>query len=163
MILSILFNYFCGRDIRSHEDDPRKAKLSVMFAVAVNILILGFFKYYGFLLDMLNAVLPADIPYRELSLPIGISFYTFQAMSYILDVYWKKAEPQKNILSFSLYISMFPQLIAGPIVRYAHIEQQLIKGGISASKLGMGERSFIPGLANKTIIANHVGAIFDRC
>lgn len=162
MILSILFNYFCGRDIRSHEDDPRKAKLSVMFAVVVNILILGFFKYYGFLLDMLNAVLPADIPYRELSLPIGISFYTFQAMSYILDVYWKKAEPQKNILYFALYISMFPQLIAGPIVRYADIEQQLIKRRMSASKIGLGAMYFITGLAKKTVIANTVGAVFEE-
>ena len=114
MILSIIFNYFCGRDIKEHEDDPRKAKTGVIFALAGNLLILGFFKYYGFLIETLNAILPTDIPYRELALPVGISFYTFQAISYILDVYWKKAEPQKNILYFALYISMFPQLIAGP-------------------------------------------------
>ena len=92
MVLSILFNYFCGRDIKNKEDDPRRAKLSVVFAVVVNVLILGFFKYYGFLAETLNGLLPVDIPYRELSLPIGISFYTFQAISYVLDVYWKKAQ-----------------------------------------------------------------------
>ena len=87
MILSIIFNYFCGRDIKEHEDDPRKAKTGVIFALAGNLLILGFFKYYGFLIETLNAILPTDIPYRELALPVGISFYTFQAISYILDVY----------------------------------------------------------------------------
>ena len=127
MILSIVFNYFCGRDIKAKEEDPRGAKFAVIFAIAGNLLILGFFKYYGFLIETVNSILPTDIPYRELALPVGISFYTFQAISYILDVYWKKAEAQKNILYFALYISMFPQLIAGPIVRYADIEEQLIK------------------------------------
>nr|WP_294493135.1 MBOAT family O-acyltransferase [uncultured Mediterraneibacter sp.] len=161
MILSILFNYFCGRDIKFCEDDPRRARLAVIFAVVVNLLILGFFKYYGFLLDTLNAVLPVDIPYRELPLPIGISFYTFQAMSYILDIYRKKAEPQKNILYFALYISMFPQLIAGPIVRYADIEEQLVKRRISAAKIGLGVMYFVVGLAKKAVIANSAGAVFE--
>ena len=138
MILSIVMNYFCGQDIRDHEDDPRKAKLAMIFAVAANLLILGFFKYYGFLVDTLNAVLPFDIPYRELPLPVGISFYTFQAISYILDVYWKKAQTQKNILYFALYITMFPQLIAGPIVRYADIEEQLRHRKINIRKIGQG-------------------------
>ena len=86
MILSIILNYFCGRDIDQKADDPAKAKRSMIFAVAVNVLILGFFKYYGFLLDTLNSVLPSDIPYRELPIPIGISFYTFQSLSYIEDI-----------------------------------------------------------------------------
>ena len=162
MILSILFNYFCGRDIHSYADDPARAKRSVAFAVVVNLLILGFFKYYGFLLDTVNAVLPTDIPYRELPLPVGISFYTFQAMSYILDVYRKNAKPQKNILNFALYISMFPQLIAGPIVRYADIEEQLRRRKISAVKFGQGAMLFITGLAKKTVIANTAGAVFEE-
>ena len=162
MILSILFNYFCGRDIKAREDDPGKAKLSLAFAVTVNVLILGFFKYYGFLLDTLNSILPTDIPYRELPLPVGISFYTFQAISYIVDVYRKKADPQKNILYFALYISMFPQLIAGPIVRYVDIEAQLRNRSISARRMGQGVRYFIIGLAKKVIIANTVGAVFEQ-
>lgn len=162
MILSILFNYFCGRDIRDSGEDERKAKLSLAFAVTVNVLILGFFKYYGFILDTVNSFLPADIPYRELPLPVGISFYTFQAISYLVDVYRKKAEPQKNILYFALYISMFPQLIAGPIVRYVDIEAQLRNRRISVRRLGQGAVFFIIGLAKKVIVANTAGQVFDQ-
>ncbi len=162
MILSIVFNYFCGLDIKAREDDPRRAKSAVIFAIAVNLLILGFFKYFGFLMETVNAVLSADISYREPALPVGISFYTFQAVSYILDVYRKKTEPQRNILYFALYISMFPQLIAGPIVRYSDIEGQLRKRKMSASKLGLGAMYFIMGLAKKVILANTAGEVFDE-
>ena len=162
MILSIVFNYFCGQDIKANEDDPRKAKHGVIFALVGNLLILGFFKYYGFLVETLNAVLPTDIPYRELALPVGISFYTFQAISYILDVYWKRAQVQKNILYFALYISMFPQLIAGPIVRYSDIEEQLRSRKMNAVKIGNGAVYFIIGLAKKVILANSAGAVFEE-
>ena len=162
MILSILFNYFCGRDIQANGEDAGKAKLSLAFAVTVNILILGFFKYYGFILDTVNSLLPSDIPYRELPLPVGISFYTFQAISYLVDIYRKKAEPQKNILYFALYISMFPQLIAGPIVRYVDIEAQLRNRKISIRRLGQGAVFFIIGLAKKVVIANTAGSVFDQ-
>lgn len=162
MILSIIFNYCCSRDMARHEDDPKKEKRSLIFALAGNILILGFFKYYGFLMETVNAVIPADIPYRELAMPVGISFYTFQAISYLMDVYRKKAQPQKNILYFALYISMFPQLIAGPIVRYADVEEQIRKRKLSAPKLGTGAVYFITGLAKKTIIANSAGEVFKE-
>ena len=125
MILSICLNYVCGLDIAEKADDDRKKRNSLIFAVVVNLLLLGFFKYYGFLMESVNAVLPFDIPYRELPLPIGISFYTFQALSYIIDVYRGEVKPQKKLMYFALYISMFPQLIAGPIVRYVDIEEQL--------------------------------------
>lgn len=162
MLLSILLNYICGLDICKKEDDPQKARRSLIFAVAANLLLLGFFKYYGFLLDSLNAVLPVDIPYRELPLPIGISFYTFQALSYIMDVYRKEVRPQKNILYFSMYICMFPQLIAGPIVRYIDIEEQLKNRTVSMRKFGQGAEYFIIGLAKKVILANSVGQVFDQ-
>ena len=161
MMLSILLNYFCGQDIDAKRADERKAKRSLVFAVAINLLLLGFFKYYGFLMDSINAVLSADISYHELPLPIGISFYTFQALSYIADVYWGKVKPQKNILYFALYISMFSQLIAGPIVRYIDIEQQLEDRVISGRKLGQGAVWFIRGLAKKVILANTIGHIFE--
>ena len=161
MILSIVLNYFCGRDIEANADNPKKAKLSLVFALTANILILGFFKYYGFLLDTVNSFLTTDIPYRVLPLPIGISFYTFQAISYVIDIYRKDAKPQKNILYFALYISMFPQLIAGPIVRYADIEEQLKMRKVTLRKLGQGSMYFIIGLAKKVIIANSTGAVPD--
>ena len=162
MILSIVLNYFCGRDIEANADNPKKAKLSLVFALTANILILGFFKYYGFLLDTVNSFLTTDIPYRVLPLPIGISFYTFQAISYVIDIYRKDAKPQKNILYFALYISMFPQLIAGPIVRYADIEEQLKMRKVTLRKLGQGSMYFIIGLAKKVIIANSTGAVFEE-
>ena len=162
MLLSIILNYFCGQDIEEKSDDPVKATRSILFAVVVNVLILMFFKYYGFLLDMLNSILPVEIPYRELPLPVGISFYTFQSLSYVLDIYWKKVKPQKNILYFALYISMFPQLIAGPIVRYIDIEKQLVSRKISAARLGQGAMFFIRGLAKKVILANTAGEIFEQ-
>lgn len=160
MILSILFNYACGRDIGNHADDPIMAKRGIISAVVVNLVILGFFKYYGFLIGSINSILPFDIPYRELSLPIGISFYTFQAMSYVIDVYRKNVQPQKNLISFAVYVSMFPQLIAGPIVRYADIEKQLRNRSIGINKFGDGIFFFIRGLAKKVILANTVGAIY---
>ena len=107
MILSICLNYFCGREIQAREDDPRRAKRSIIFAVVINILILGFFKYYGFVLNTVSDLFSVNIPYRELPLPVGISFYTFQAMSYVIDIYRKKITAQKNILLFSIYICMF--------------------------------------------------------
>lgn len=162
MILSILLNYFCGREIGEKADDLRAKKRSLIFAVAVNLLILGFFKYYGFLMETLDAVIPVAIPYRELPLPIGISFYTFQALSYVIDVYRGNAKPQKNVLYFALYISMFPQLIAGPIVRYVDIEEQLDHRTINLTKFGQGAMYFIRGLAKKVIIANSAGAVFDQ-
>ena len=162
MLLSIFLNYVCGLDICQKEDDPQKAHRSLIFAIVANLLLLGFFKYYGFLLDSLNAVLPVDIPYRELPLPIGISFYTFQALSYIMDVYRKEVRPQKNILYFAMYICMFPQLIAGPIVRYIDIEEQLKNRTVTMRKFGQGAEYFMIGLAKKVILANSVGQVFDQ-
>ena len=127
MILSILFNYFSGLDIAQKEEYSEKARRSLIFAVVINLLILGFFKYYGWLMEILNVLFPFEIPYRVLDLPIGLSFYTFQAMSYIIDIYRKEVSPQKNLLHFGLYISLFPQLIAGPIVRYGDMSYDEFK------------------------------------
>ncbi len=162
MILSIILNYFCGQDIYEKRDNARAMKMSLMFGVAMNLLILGFFKYYGLLMDTVNAILPIDIPYRVLALPIGISFYTFQAMSYLIDVYRKEVKPQENILYFALYISMFPQLIAGPIVRYIDIEEQLKERSINPNKFGEGAMYFIRGLAKKVVLANTFGAVYEQ-
>lgn len=162
MILSIILNYFCGQDIYEKRDDARAMKMSLIFGVVLNLLILGFFKYYGLFMDTINGILPIHIPYRVLSLPIGISFYTFQAMSYLIDVYRKEVKPQNNILYFALYISMFPQLIAGPIVRYIDIEDQLKNRTINSVKFGAGSMYFIRGLAKKVILANTSGAVYEQ-
>ena len=162
MLLSILFNYFSGLDIARNLTDRRMAKRSLIFNIVVNIAILGFFKYEGFVLDSLNAVLPVHITYHPLALPIGISFYTFQILSYIIDVYRGNVKVQKNILNFALYVTMFPQLIAGPIVQYADVEEQLVNRESSWDKFGEGCMYFIRGLAKKVLLANTSGMIFTE-
>ena len=162
MVLSILFNYVSGIDIERNLENPFKAKQSLVIAVAVNLLILGFFKYYGFLIESLNAVLPVELPYKELALPIGISFYTFQTLSYIIDVYRGKVQVQKNLISFGVYVTMFPQLIAGPIVKYSDVEMQLRDRNITMEKFGDGAIYFVRGLAKKVLIANMTGIVFTK-
>ena len=162
MVLSILLNYFCGMDIENNSENEAKAKRSLIFAVVVNILLLVFFKYFGFFVESINGLFRVHIPYRELALPIGISFYTFQELSYIIDVYRGKVKAQHSLVDFALYVSLFPQLIAGPIVCYEEIEEQLSSRKISARKLGNGAMLFIVGLAKKVILANTMGEIFEQ-
>ena len=162
MIFSILFNYVSGLDIARNLKERSKAKKSLIFNVTINLMILGFFKYYGFLIDSLNAVLPFHIPYTELALPIGISFYTFQTLSYIIDVYRGTVKVQTNLLDFGVYVTMFPQLIAGPIVKYKDINDQLKKRQISLTKFGDGTVYFIRGLAKKILLANVAGMVYTK-
>lgn len=143
MIFSIIFNYICGLDIARNLNDRKAARKSLIFNVTVNLCILGFFKYEGFVLNSLNAVLPVDIPFREVALPVGISFYTFQILSYIIDVYRGNVQVQKNLMDFALYVTMFPQLIAGPIVKYAEIDEQLHVRRESIGQFGGGVMFFI--------------------
>lgn len=162
MVISILFNYFSGMDIALKAGRKRACRRSLIFTIAVNLLILGFFKYYGFVVENLNAVLPFDIPLRELALPIGISFYTFQTLSYIIDVYRGRVDVQVNLIDFGAYVTMFPQLIAGPIVRYADVEKQLRSRQVSLTKFGQGAALFIVGLAKKVLLANTAGGIYEE-
>lgn len=161
MLYSILFNYVMGIDIARKQRRGKRAGVSLFFGVAVNLLILGFFKYYGFLAENLEALAGVILPKLELSLPIGLSFYTFQSLSYLVDVYRGKAQYQKNILSFGLYISMFPQLVAGPIVQYADIDAQLKERETFLDKLGQGVRYFIWGLGKKVLLANNLGVVYE--
>lgn len=162
MILSILLNYFCGMDIENKSENEAKAKRSLVFAITVNIVLLVFFKYFGFLVESTNTLFGISIPYRELALPIGISFYTFQEISYIVDVYRGKVKAQQSLVKYALYVSMFPQLVAGPIVCYGDIEKQLTARKISGRKLGQGAMLFIIGLAKKAVLANTMGKIFEQ-
>ncbi|MBC8609546.1 MBOAT family O-acyltransferase [Massiliimalia timonensis] len=160
MLFSTVFNYVMGLDIESRQLDRKAARNSLILAVAVNLFILGFFKYSGFLIDTVNQIFSVDIPYKKLSLPIGISFYTFQTLSYILDIYWKKIRAQKNFINFGLYVAMFPQLIAGPIVRYIDIEPQLTERRVTLASFGLGTEYFIKGLAKKVLLANSLGMVY---
>jgi len=161
MLISILFNYFCGMDIALKAGRKSQVR-SLIFTIVVNLFILGFFKYYGFIVTNLNAILPFYIPYRKLELPIGISFYTFQTLSYIIDVYRGNVDVQVNLIDFGTYVTMFPQLIAGPIVQYADVEEQLVNRESSWDKFGEGCMYFIRGLAKKVLLANTSGMIFTE-
>nr|MBQ6242889.1 MBOAT family protein [Lachnospiraceae bacterium] len=158
MLLNITVNYFLGRLM---EWEPDKKKRTLVFAVFFNLLVLGFFKYYGFLIESINGLLGTSLPVRKLPLPIGISFYTFQTLSYIIDLYRGKFKAQRSLIRFGLYISMYFQLIAGPIVRYHDVEKQLSQREISARRLGKGLAMFLFGLGKKVLIANLVGELFD--
>jgi alginate O-acetyltransferase complex protein AlgI len=127
----------------------------------LNIGILAFFKYSGFLVRNINAIFGLHIPIRTLALPIGISFYTFQALSYIIDLYREKYPAQRKFVTFAAYITMFPQLIAGPIVRYEDVRGELEHKELSLERFGKGAVRFLFGLAKKVLLANLVGSLFD--
>ena len=162
MLYSIFLNYACGLLMDKFE---KARKHVLVFAVVVNLFLLGFFKYAGFVTESLNALLGnfgITLPVREIALPIGISFYTFQALSYIIDLYRGKFPIQKNIVNFALYITMFPQLIAGPIVRYESIEKELNHRVFSMARFGQGALVLIEGLAMKVLLANQIGMLADE-
>lgn len=163
MIFSILINYVTGLELEQYklENKLHKRRMALIFNIIANLGILGFFKYYGFLIENLNQILPFDIPYKELALPVGISFYTFQTLSYIIDLYWGKVEVQKKLVNFAVYVTMFPQLIAGPIVRYADVARQLAQRTLSITKCGEGCAWFLRGLAKKVLFANNIGMLYD--
>ncbi len=163
MILNIVINYISGLEIETYrrQGKMRQAKWAFIVTLVVNLLVLGFYKYYGFFISNLNVILPIKIPYHELALPIGISFYTFQTLSYVIDVYKGSLAAQRNIITFGSYVTMFPQLIAGPIVRYSDVEKQLSKREICWSKFSEGVAYFLTGLGKKVLIANNMGLVCD--
>ena len=158
MILSTLINYFGARALgaKSHR------KLILAVVVVLNLGMLGVFKYTGFVLNTLNEIGGLHIPLPNIVLPIGISFFTFQALSYVIDVYRGNVGVQKNYFKVLLYISFFPQLIAGPIVKYRDIELEVNDRKVTAEESAAGLRRFIFGLAKKVLIANTMGLTADR-
>lgn len=160
MIVSILVNWVFGRLTAS---SLSYKKLLLVVALVIDLGILGFFKYQGFLADNINVLFGTTlIPNLELPLPIGISFFTLQATTYIVDVYRGKVSPQKNLLSLGMYISMFPQLIAGPIVRYETIEDQVNNRKGTLDGFASGLRLFIIGLAKKVLLANNAAILANN-
>ena len=160
MLFSTVFNYYMGLELERLGNAHSRQKWNLVFTVAVNIAILGFFKYSGFLLDTVGGIIHTALPHPNLALPVGISFYTFKNLSYILDIYFGKISPQHNFLTFSVYSTMFPHMAAGPIVRYADIENQLTKRSINILRLGQGADLFIKGLTKKILLADNLSVIY---
>ena len=162
LILSAASDYVCGRVIgwrRARGTGPRSGKAALIVSLCLNLGLLATFKYLDFFLDSAGLLLGRGLPLTGLALPIGISFYTFQTLSYTLDVYRGKVGVQRSFLDFLLYVSLFPQLIAGPIVRYSAIESQLRGRRADWDTFSRGVQRFIVGLSKKMLLANPLGAI----
>ena len=163
MLFSTIVDYTCGYMINKYRTKNKKiAKTFLIASVVVNLSLLGFFKYAGFIANTLNVAIPfLNLPVIEVALPIGISFYTFQTMSYSIDVYRNDAPVQKNIITFGTYVALFPQLIAGPIVRYKDIAYQLDHRKETLNDFTKGVRLFCIGLGKKILLANQMGLMWD--
>lgn len=164
MLFSTVFDYSIGRWIEHSKlnNRPKQAKLGLILSIVVNLGILSLFKYSNFAIDTVNSVFSSQFSGLDLALPIGISFYTFQTMSYSIDVYRGKVEAQKNIISFGAYVAMFPQLIAGPIVRYKTISNELNSRNFSVEEFSSGVVRFVTGLGKKVLLANTIGTLFTE-
>ena len=160
MIFSSIVDFINGKNIEKHKDDNKKKKIYLIISIIINISLLGFFKYADFFIKVINNILNLDIPLLKLGLPIGISFFTFQTMSYSIDVYRGDVKAEKDFLTFMTYVCMFPQLIAGPIVRYETVSSELHKRDINFKKFADGFTRFLRGLFKKVLIANNIGLLF---
>lgn len=165
ILFSTVVDYTAGRMVAYFQEKQKKnyAKLFVFVSVIINLSLLGFFKYGNFLLQNFHRLTSLPVPdLKKLALPVGISFYTFQTMSYTIDVYRKDAKVQKNFITFGAYVALFPQLIAGPIIRYKTVAEQLDKRRESLDLFYDGVIRFVTGLGKKVLIANQIGAVFDQ-
>ena len=161
MLGSILVNFFCGVLMARQPSQGRK-KAVLVVGIVLNLAALGVFKYAGLFVGTFKQISGLDaIPDVSIALPIGISFYTFQAVSYLIDVYWKDCEAASNFINFACYISLFPQLIAGPIVRYKDVNDQLISRTETLAGFNTGVRLFMVGMAKKVLLANQFGVLWD--
>lgn len=157
MILTCLVGYITAIFM---EKKPHISKQILIGTICFYILVLGFFKYANFLIDNINSIFNISINSLDLALPIGISFYTFQIMSYSMDVYRREVKPERNFWYFTTYVALFPQLIAGPIVRYQTISEELHKRQVTLEKFSQGFTRFIIGLGKKVLIANNIGMLY---
>lgn len=163
MIASIFFNYIIGNAIDHYKSNQGLKKLLLALGVILNLSMLIYFKYINFIFDNINALFSnLNLQIDDITLPIGISFFTFQSLSYLVDVYRKIVPPQKNVIDLGLYISLFPQLIAGPIVRYEDIHKEIKERTVNNELFKEGVLKFIRGLSKKVVIANTTGFIADQ-
>ena len=161
MFLSILIDYSHGLLVEKYRNNDKKARYFVTQSIVFNLLLLGFFKYWDFLATNISLIPGITVPQLGIPLPIGISFFTFQTMSYTIDVYRKDAPVQKNIIHFGAFVTMFPQLIAGPIVKYKTVAAELNERSHTFEAFALGTRRFCVGLAKKVLLANSIGALWD--
>lgn len=158
LLFSSLSDYLHGLYIESHRGQ-KGAKAALVSSVVINLAMLGVFKYLDFFIGTANGLLGTAIPLTKLELPIGISFFTFQTMSYSIDVYRGEAKAERNLLSFATYVCLFPQLVAGPIVRYTDISAELAQRQITVERFALGARRFAVGLGKKVLLANLLGEL----
>ncbi len=163
LLVSIVINWACALKIsQNHAGQKKHGKLWMLVAIVFDLLLIGIFKYSTFLWSNIALLMGSEHQIAEIAMPIGISFFTFQLMSYIFDVYYGKASAQQNPAHVALYISLFPQLIAGPIVRYSQIESEILIRQESFDNLSEGVRRFIYGLGKKVLLANYLAQIADN-
>ncbi|WP_304965196.1 MBOAT family protein [uncultured Oscillibacter sp.] len=163
MFLSIFIDYTHGLLVERFRQRDRLARWFVGQSVVFNLLLLGFFKYWDFLAANLSLLPGVSIPQLGLPLPLGISFFTFQTMSYTIDVYRRDAPVQRNIIGFGAYVTLFPQLIAGPIVKYKTVAAELVHRTVTSRDFAEGACRFTAGLAKKVLLANAAGALWESC
>lgn len=163
MLFSTVSDYWHGRriDAAKKAGKPKAAKGFLISSIVINLAMLGFFKYADWLIGIFNNVTGCSVPLLALPLPLGISFYTFQTMSYSIDVYRGEAKVQTNMIDFGMFVSLFPQLIAGPIVRYADIEDRMKDRPLKAERMSEGALRFAVGLGKKVLLANQFGILWE--
>lgn len=162
MIFSILVNYVFGLLMDKHRENKKRLKLMLVISIIIDLGLLSVFKYTDFIITNINSVFGAGFDLLNIALPIGISFYTFQAMSYTIDVYRDDVRVQRNLINFGMYITMFPQLIAGPIVRYSDVQDQLAERNVTTADFSEGIMRFVVGLGKKVLLANQMGAVWTQ-
>ena len=162
MILSTFIDYTAGRLIDKYDDKPKIRTICLIVSLVMNIGLLGTFKYLGFLINSVNGWFVLSIPNPNLPLPIGISFFTFQSMSYTIDLYRRNIKVQKSAVSFMAFVTLFPQIVAGPIVRYEDVQNELDNRSVTEKMLGDGISRFITGLGKKVLIANNIGMLWTQ-
>lgn len=181
MLFSTAIDYTAGRLMAKYDDDNKKRKICLIVSVCMNVGLLAIFKYSDFFIDSfngvfgtsvtnpvvlvnkaLNSLYPFGLNEKRVELPIGISFYTFQSMSYTIDLYLRNIKVQKSFLNFASYVSLFPQIVAGPIVRYEDVANELESRTVNIAKISAGIGLFVKGLAKKVLLANNIGMVWTQ-
>ena len=162
MLFSTLTDYTIGRLMERWDARPRLRRAALIASLTINFGLLGFFKYSGLLVETVNGLFSLSLPVPRIALPIGISFYTFQTLSYSIDVYRRNCPAQRNIISFGCYVAMFPQLIAGPIVRYIDVCDALERRRETWEGFYSGTGRFLCGMVKKVLLANGIGQLWEQ-
>ncbi len=161
VMASTVMDYLYGRLMDKYKGSKKTMKALIVISIVSNLGILAVFKYSSFIIDSVNGIFRLNIPNPHIPLPVGVSFHTFQSMSYTIDMYFGNIAVQRNLVSFCTYVTLFPQMVAGPIVRYSEVEHDINKRVINFHTLDEGVRLFIKGLAKKVLLANNIGAVWS--